>query len=82
MEQHHKFSIWYAVIGIWLVLIIQNYISSFLAIKTIPYSEFLKLLEEKKVADVAITENQIQGTLKPEKPGKPISAKEPIIIQM
>jgi cell division protease FtsH len=70
MEQHQKFSIWYALIGIWIVLLIQNYISSFLAIKTIPYSEFLKLLDEKKVAEVAITENQIQGTLKPEKPGE------------
>lgn len=70
MEQHQKFSIWYAVIGIWIVLLIQNYISSFLAIKTIPYSEFLKLLNERKVTEVAITENQIQGTLKPEKPGE------------
>ena len=70
MEQHQKFSIWYTVIGIWIVLLIQNYISSFLAIKTIPYSEFLKLLDEKKVAEVAITENQIQGTLKSEKPGE------------
>jgi cell division protease FtsH len=70
LEQHQKFSIWYAVIGIWIVLLIQNYISSFLAIKTIPYSEFLKLLNERKVTEVAITENQIQGTLKPEKPGE------------
>jgi len=70
MEKQHKFSIWYVVFGIWIVLLIQNYISSALSVKTIPYSEFLKLLEEKKVTEVAITENQIQGKLKPEKAGE------------
>jgi len=34
------------------------------SIKTIPYSEFLKLLEEGKVAEVAVTANEIQGRLR------------------
>jgi cell division protease FtsH len=66
MEKRHKFSIWYVVLGIWIVLLIQNYLASVFAIKTIPYSEFLTLLKEGKVAELAITENQIQGRLKPE----------------
>jgi cell division protease FtsH len=61
MEKHHKFSIWYVLLGIWLVLIIQNYLGSSFAIKTIPYSEFLQLLKEGKVIQVAIGANQIQG---------------------
>jgi len=64
MEKHHKFSIWYIVLGIWVVLMLQNYLSSALAIKTIPYSQFLMLLKENKVSDVHITENQIRGKLR------------------
>ena len=63
MEKHHKFSIWYVVLGIWVVLLIQNYLVSVFAIRTIPYSEFLNLVKENKVTEVAITENQIQGRM-------------------
>jgi cell division protease FtsH len=65
LEKHHKFSVWYVLLGIWVVLLIQNYIGSALAIKTIPYSQFLALLKENKVTEVAITQNQIQGKLIP-----------------
>ncbi len=70
MEKHHKFSIWYLILGIWVVFILQNYIASLLAIKTIPYSEFLRLLKEGKIVEVAITENQIQGKMTSIKNGK------------
>ena len=63
MEKQHKFSIWYVVLGIWAVFIIQNYLAAAFAIKTIPYSQFLKLLKEQKITEVAITANQIQGRM-------------------
>jgi cell division protease FtsH len=63
MEKQHKFSIWYVLLGIWVVLLVQNALSSYLAIKTIPYSEFLNLLKEKKVSEVAVSANQIQGRM-------------------
>ena len=63
MEKHHKFSIWYVLLGIWVVLLIHNYLASALSIRTIPYSEFLGLLKEKKVTEVAISTNQIQGRI-------------------
>ena len=31
MEKQHKFSIWYVLLGIWVVLLIQNYLGSALA---------------------------------------------------
>ncbi len=71
MEKHHKFSIWYVLLAIWFVLIIQNYLGSAFAIKTIPYSEFLKLLKENKVIEVAIGANQIQGKIKDGEGPKP-----------
>jgi len=64
MEKQHKFSIWYVLLGIWVVLLIQNYLGSALAIKTIPYSQFLTLVKENRVAEVAISANQIQGKMR------------------
>jgi cell division protease FtsH len=64
MEKHHKFSIWYVLVGIWVVLLLQNYLASALSIRTIPYSEFLKLVKEHKVSEVAISSNRIQGRMK------------------
>ena len=61
MEKKHKFSIWYVFIAIWGVLLVQNYIAGAYRTKAIPYSEFLKLLKENKITEVAITENRIQG---------------------
>ncbi len=64
MEKKFKFSIWYVVLGIWVVILVQNMLSSAFSIRTIPYSEFLKMLKENRVEEVAISENQIQGKLK------------------
>ena len=64
MEKHHKFSIWYLFIGIWVVLFIQELLGSAFAIQTIPYSQFLKLLKENKITEVAISANKIQGKMK------------------
>jgi cell division protease FtsH len=64
MEKRQKFSIWYVLLGVWLVLLLQNYITTMFAIKTIPYSEFLNLLKENKVTEVAISADQIQGKIK------------------
>ena len=64
MDKKQKFSIWYVILGIWAVLIIHNMIYSAFAIKTVPYSEFLNLLKENKVSEVAIGTNQIQGKIR------------------
>jgi len=64
MDKKHKFSIWYVFLGIWGVLILHNLMVSTFAVKTIPYSEFLQLLKDDQVAEVAISTNQIQGKTK------------------
>ena len=61
MEKYQKFSIWYVFLGIWLVLIARQYLGSFFSIEVIPYRQFLKLLKENKITEVAISANQIQG---------------------
>lgn len=64
MEKHHKFSIWYVLIGIWVVILAQSYIASMFAVKTIPYSQFMNLLKEKKVAEIAVSQDRIQGKMR------------------
>ncbi|MCX5846628.1 MAG: ATP-dependent zinc metalloprotease FtsH [Deltaproteobacteria bacterium] len=75
MEKHYKFSLWYVLLGIWVVLIVQSYISSMFAVQTIPYSQFLNLLKSGKIVEVAITANQIQGKMKMDG-GAPDEAKD------
>ena len=65
MKKHHKFSIWYILLGIWFVILLQNYIASTYAVPTIPYSQFITLLQQGKIGEVAISSNQIQGKYKP-----------------
>lgn len=63
MEKHHKFSVWYMILGIWFVLIFQNLLFSMFEVKTIPFSEFLTLLKDNKVKEVAVTNDRIQGKI-------------------
>jgi len=63
LEKRYKFSLWYILIGIWVVLIIQSYISSMFVVETVPYSRFLELVKTDKVTEVAISQNEIHGKL-------------------
>ncbi len=66
MEKRHKFSVWYVLFGMWVVLLIQSYIASMLATQVIPYSKFLDLLKSGKIVEVAVTADQIEGKMKVE----------------
>lgn len=70
MEKKHRVSLWYVLIGIWMVFIIQSYLAALFAVKTIPYSQFLTLLKNGRITEIAVSANQIQGKMKPEG-GKP-----------
>jgi len=64
VENRTKFSIWYVLLAVWAVLIIQNAISQFYQLKRIPYSEFITALEQGRVLEVSITQDRIQGKMK------------------
>ena len=49
--------------SLWLVFMIFNNFSTNAAVKSIQYSEFLRLVKDGKVADVAVTNNLIQGKM-------------------
>ena len=63
-----QFNFWYIVIAILGMLFLQNLYTQYTRIEPIPYSQFQDLLEREKIAEVAITENQIYGTLKASEP--------------
>jgi cell division protease FtsH len=71
MKKEQKFSIVYIFLALWAVLLIQSYLSTMLSSQVIPYSQFLKLLKEGNISEVAITANRIEGKMKVEgKPGE------------
>ncbi len=64
MEKHYKFSIWYVIIAIWGVFLLNNLIVSTYGPKNLPYSDFLAALKNGEVVDVAVTGDVISGTMK------------------
>lgn len=70
MEKKTQFSIWYFACALLAVLLLHNAWVGARNIAPIPYSEFQTLVKEGKVADIAITDNQIHGTFKAPVDGK------------
>ncbi|ADK85548.1 ATP-dependent metalloprotease FtsH [Desulfarculus baarsii DSM 2075] len=63
MEKHHKFSIWYVLLGVWFVLILNNWLYSSLGPVHLAYSEFLAKLRQDKVSELAIGQQMISGEM-------------------
>ncbi|HEY3588435.1 MAG TPA: ATP-dependent metallopeptidase FtsH/Yme1/Tma family protein, partial [Myxococcaceae bacterium] len=59
-----RFNIAYALIAVMAVLFIQDWVRTTQSVAVIPYSQFQKLLDDGKVAEVTVSENQLKGTLK------------------
>jgi hypothetical protein len=55
MMNQYKFSIWSVSTGIWVVLLIQSYMASRLAVKAILYRQFMNLLKKGKVTEIAVS---------------------------
>lgn len=64
MNNNMKFNVWYWMLAIFGVLIIQYLFAYSQQVTEIPYSQFETYLSESKIAEVAISDNYIQGTFK------------------
>nr|WP_218154535.1 ATP-dependent zinc metalloprotease FtsH [Nitrosomonas eutropha] len=64
MDKKTQINFWYVLIAVLSILFIQNLYTQYTKIEPIPYSRFQTLLEQDKVAEVAITDQQIFGKLK------------------
>jgi hypothetical protein len=66
MDPKHKFNLWYLVAAVFGVILLQNLFVLSQQVETIPYSEFETYLREGRVGEITVSQNFIQGTLKPE----------------
>ncbi|QJT11110.1 ATP-dependent zinc metalloprotease FtsH [Oceanidesulfovibrio marinus] len=58
-----RFNIWYILLAVWGVLIIQSFISQQYGPRNIPYSEFLGALNQGRIKEVAVRENVMEGLM-------------------
>ena len=64
MEPKTHFNFWYFVIAFLAVILLQQWLVGFGQVETIPYSEFQRLLREGQVAEIAVADDHIRGTLR------------------
>jgi cell division protease FtsH len=64
MDKKAQINFWYIIIAIFGILLIQDLYSQYTKVEPIPYSRFHELLDQGKIAEIAITQNHIYGTLK------------------
>lgn len=64
MDKKEQINFWYAIAAILSILFLQNLYNNYTKIEPIPYSQFQHFLEQGRVAEIAITDQYIYGTLK------------------
>jgi cell division protease FtsH len=70
MDKKQQFNIWYAVAVFVAVLMFQSWWTTYRTTEPLAYSEFLDLLKNGEIAEVAVSENMIRGKLKTPKDGR------------
>ncbi len=71
MKREHHIHFWYFVLAFLAVLAIEQFISEPSQVKTIPYSEFLTLVQKHEVRDLTIGQDQIAGSFVAPEKGQP-----------
>lgn len=64
MEKKHQINLWYAVAAFGLVILFQSWWEAHKTVEPIPYSQFEHYLKERKIEEISIKENTIQGKFK------------------
>lgn len=71
MNKQYQWNIWYLVGAFFLLMLFQSLWTTYRTVEVIPYSQFLKLLDEKKIVELTVHQEQITGRLK-----EPINGRE------
>ena len=66
IDKKTQINFWYVIIAVLGILVVQNWYTKYTKVEPIPYSRFHELLDQDKIAEIAITENHIYGSLKNE----------------
>jgi len=64
MEKRTQFTVWYVIIAVIGVLWLRDLWVTATQVQPIPYSEFQQQLKDGKIAEIAISDNLIQGAYK------------------
>ncbi|PRY71298.1 ATP-dependent zinc metalloprotease FtsH [Halomonas ventosae] len=62
MEPNHRFNVIYLIIAVMLFLTFQSVYRDWQTTEPIPYSEFTRLLEEGRIAEVQVGDDRLTGT--------------------
>src|SRR5688572_312381 len=73
MERQTRFHVGYVIFAMIAILLLQNVWQRALTMEVVPYSEFEKLLAEKKISEVSVGERQITGKLRTPEGSKTIA---------
>ena len=60
---------WYFVAAVGLILLLQQFWQTSQQVETISYSEFRQLLADGRIAEIAVSDTSIRGTLNSPLPG-------------
>ncbi|HEY4040509.1 MAG TPA: ATP-dependent zinc metalloprotease FtsH [Rhodopila sp.] len=71
LKREHHINFWYVIATVIAVMLIQDFIVQATQTKTIPYSEFQQLVDQRAVSDVVVGPNKITGTLTDAKSNEP-----------
>jgi len=63
VEKRTQWNLWYVVLAILGVLVLQSYVQQWQQVQPLPYSEFLQELEKKNVKEISIYADHLEGTL-------------------
>lgn len=63
MEKQTHFNVWYFIAAVLLIMLFQQLWSASSEVETIPYSRFMTLLHDGRLAEVSIAETYIRGEL-------------------
>lgn len=64
MEPNRRFNVIYMIIAMMIFLMFQNVYRNWQTTEPIPYSEFNRLLEEGRIAEVEVSNDRLTGTYK------------------
>jgi cell division protease FtsH len=64
MNKQHQWNILYFIGAFVLIMMFESLWTTWRTVETIPYSQFLTLLSERKIEDVTVHQEQITGRLK------------------
>ncbi len=64
MNKQHQWNIWYFIGAFFLLIIFQGLWTQWRTVESIPYSDFLKYLQDGRIVEAVVQQNQITGKLK------------------